>query len=139
TDGGIVLRGDVEVAGLLEACTRAGILAEDLILRSGRKAGGEGGRNADANEGGVAIVPTLVEASGPGAGLFGDGIIAAKRIQADVRRRERNQTNANARRISRLREADDAVDLTRQGASNGCGEELGAERSGNTENPGKRN
>jgi len=34
-DDGVVLKGDVEVAGLGKTCARAGVLSEDLVLRSG--------------------------------------------------------------------------------------------------------
>src|SRR5256885_13720334 len=69
-DDGVVLSGDAEVAGLAQAGARAGVLAKDLVLRGGRKAGSERGRNADANEGVVAIVPALIEAGGAKPALF---------------------------------------------------------------------
>ena len=38
-DDGVMLKSEVEVAGLTQARACTGILTEDLILRSGRKAG----------------------------------------------------------------------------------------------------
>src|SRR5262249_49428927 len=77
----VVLKGDVEVAGLVEAGARAGVLAEHLVLRCGREAGGERRRNTNADKGVVAVAPALIEAGRPKAGLLGNGIIATRRRQ----------------------------------------------------------
>jgi len=42
-DGGVMLKGKAEIARLVQTGARAGILTEDLILRSGGKAGHERG------------------------------------------------------------------------------------------------
>src|SRR6266404_2699660 len=63
--GGVMLKGKAKVARLVVACARAGILAEDLVLRGGGKAGDEGRRNAHAKERMIAIAPDLVDAGGP--------------------------------------------------------------------------
>ena len=64
-DNSVMLKCEVEVARLAQARARPGILAEHLVLRRGRKAGNERGRNAHAEEGVVAIVPVMVEAGRP--------------------------------------------------------------------------
>src|SRR5258708_2742464 len=96
TEDGVVLKSDIEVAGLVQANARTGVLAENLVLRGGLDAGDKRGRNADANERGISIVPALIEASGPEAGFFIDGEIAAQGIEADVRRRQRHQAHAGS-------------------------------------------
>src|SRR5262249_23927693 len=60
----VVLGGDVQIAGLVDASARAGVLPEYLVLRSGGKAGDERRRNANANKRRVAIVPVLIETRG---------------------------------------------------------------------------
>src|SRR5215472_15893074 len=45
-DDGVVLSSAVQIAGLVEAGAGAGVLGKDLVLRSGRKAGDKGRRDA---------------------------------------------------------------------------------------------
>src|SRR5258708_33437181 len=84
-DGCVMLKGKAEVARLVQTGACAGILPEDLILRRRRKACYERRRNADAQEGVVAIVPVMVEAGGPQTGLFHDRIVAANAIERGER------------------------------------------------------
>ena len=79
-----MLKCEVEVARLAQARARPGILAEHLVLRRGRKAGNERGRNAHAEEGVVAIVPVMVEAGRPQAGLLHGRVISPNRIQSHI-------------------------------------------------------
>ena len=80
-DDGVVLKSKVEIAGLVVARARAGVLPEDLILRSRGKPGYERRRNAHAKERIVAIVPALIEASGPQTGLLHDRVVASNSLQ----------------------------------------------------------
>ena len=67
---GVMLKSDVEVAGLIQPGARAGVLTKDLILRSGLDSGDQRGRNTDAQERSISIVPTLIESAGPEAGFL---------------------------------------------------------------------
>ena len=79
-----MLKREVEVAGLAQACARAGILTEDLILRRRWKSGYQRWRNADAEEGVVAIVPVMVQAGRPKAGLLHGREISSNGIQCHI-------------------------------------------------------
>ncbi len=96
---GVVLKGKTEVPRLVHPSPRAGILAEDLILRSGGKAGHERGRNAHAQERIVVIVPTLVEAGRPQAGLLHGRIVAAnvRTIENGIGCRQRGHVDTGGR------------------------------------------
>src|SRR6266571_1217593 len=85
-DDRVVLKGNVEVARLIVASARAGVLTKDLILRRGGETGDKRGRDANAEEGIVAVVPALVDAGRPQAGLFRDRVVAANAIETDKRR-----------------------------------------------------
>ncbi len=120
-DNGVVLESDVEVAGLRQASAGAGVLPEDLVLRSGRLAGDERRRNANAKERIVAIAPTLIQAAGPETGFFGDRVVSADGVDSHVGSGEWRQARA-------VGEANDAIDLLTDGARDGDREKLRAER-----------
>jgi len=131
---GVVLEGDVEVGALVEANARTGVLAEDLVLRSGLHAVGQCGRNADAKEGRVPGVPALVKTSRPQASFFVDREIAAQFIQRNVAGnrgagpdRKGHKADADGRtRRHRIRRANDAVDLSSERAIHGSGKKMGS-------------
>jgi hypothetical protein len=91
----VVLKSQIEVAGLRETGTRAGVLSEDLILRSRWLPSDERRRNANAKERIVAITPALIDAAGPQTGLLGDRVIAANGIESNIRSRQRCDVNAS--------------------------------------------
>ncbi len=120
-DNGVVLESDVEVAGLRQASAGAGVLPEDLVLRSGRLAGDERRRNANAKERIIAIAPTLIQAAGPEAGLFGDRVVSADGVDSHIAGRKGSKTRP-------VGEANDAIDLLTDRARDGDREKLRAER-----------
>ena len=93
---GVMLESDVQIAGLIVTGTGTGVLTEDLILRSRRKAGNERRRNSNADERMIAISPVLVELRGPKTGLFCDRIVSADRVQARVGSRQGSDINARS-------------------------------------------
>src|SRR5208283_2993880 len=84
TQDSVVLEGDVEIAGLIDAGARARVLAEDLVLRGGLNPGDQRRRNADAEERSIVIAPALIEARGPQTGFFSSREIAADGSQRNI-------------------------------------------------------
>ena len=98
-DNGVMLESEIEVARLVVAGARAGVLTEDLVLRSGRQAGDKRWGNTNAKEGVVMIVPAMIDARGPKAGLFLERLVSTNGFQCHImemtvgRSRQRYETD----------------------------------------------
>src|SRR5579859_6834410 len=132
-DDRVVLESNIEIARLVVAGARTGVLPEYLVLRSGRKPGNERRRNTYANKRIVVIVPTLIKTRRPETCFLHHRIIPAHGIHAYIRSRKRHEARANSKRDSGShRETHDVIYLHRQRAGNRDGKELGAECCGDS-------
>src|SRR5208337_723304 len=129
TQDGVVLKGHVEVAGLIDARAGAGILAKDLVLRGGLNPGDQRRRDADAEERSIVIAPALIEAGGPQTGFFRSREIASDGCQGNIRSRKRCSESRDYRMIrsnSRSSSAEVSIDGLPQRARYWYGELLQA-------------